>query len=92
MQENNQTSIGTCVAFFAVGALVGAGIALLYAPQSGKETRNMLAQRTRDLGRKAGTIVDAAKQAATQKRAEFTAAVSAGREAYEAEHNRTNAG
>jgi len=30
---------------FAVGALIGAGIALLYAPQSGKETRKLLAQK-----------------------------------------------
>jgi gas vesicle protein len=32
---------------FAIGAVVGAGVALLFAPYSGKETRQMLARRSR---------------------------------------------
>ena len=32
-----------------VGAAVGAGVALLFAPRSGKETRGWLAHRTRKL-------------------------------------------
>jgi gas vesicle protein len=32
-----------------LGAAVGAGIALLYAPQSGKESRDWVARRTREL-------------------------------------------
>jgi gas vesicle protein len=32
-----------------VGAAVGAGVALLFAPWSGKETRGWLAERTQDL-------------------------------------------
>lgn len=32
-----------------VGAAVGAGIALLFAPSSGRETRTWLAQRAREL-------------------------------------------
>jgi gas vesicle protein len=32
-----------------VGAAVGAGVALLFAPGSGKETRGWLAERTRKL-------------------------------------------
>jgi len=32
-----------------VGAAVGAGVALLFAPCSGKETRNWLADRAQDL-------------------------------------------
>lgn len=33
------------VAFFAVGVGVGAAIAILYAPKSGKETRRLIAQK-----------------------------------------------
>jgi gas vesicle protein len=33
----------------ALGAAVGAGVALLFAPCSGKETRDWLAHRTREL-------------------------------------------
>ena len=39
------SSSRTRFAPFAVGALIGAGIALLYAPQSGKETRKLLVQK-----------------------------------------------
>jgi gas vesicle protein len=34
--------------WFLVGASIGAGIALLYAPQSGKETRKMIRRKAED--------------------------------------------
>lgn len=34
--------------YFLMGGLVGAGVALLLAPQSGRETRDMLAQRAQE--------------------------------------------
>jgi gas vesicle protein len=37
---------GITIAWFLVGAAVGAAVALLYAPQSGRETRKLLAKRT----------------------------------------------
>jgi gas vesicle protein len=40
------TSPGNFVWFFA-GAAVGAAIALLYAPQSGKDTRRLIEKKTR---------------------------------------------
>jgi hypothetical protein len=49
MSETNQSG-GTGIMLAAVvGAAVGAGVALLFAPRSGKETRAWLAQRTRKL-------------------------------------------
>jgi gas vesicle protein len=48
---------GGGVGSFLFGALVGAGIALLLAPQSGEETR-------RDIKRRAREVSDAAKDAA----------------------------
>ena len=38
---------GSGLKVFLVGALLGAGLALLYAPQSGKETRRALQRRLR---------------------------------------------
>jgi gas vesicle protein len=46
--SNGSVVLGICAAF-AGGALVGAGLALLFAPQSGKETREMLCKKTQDL-------------------------------------------
>jgi len=44
--ESNGTSTGTILLAMLGGAVVGAGAALLYAPQSGRRTR----QRLQDLG------------------------------------------
>jgi gas vesicle protein len=84
MSENNNGSVvpGLCAAF-AVGALVGAGLAILYAPRSGKETREILSKKAQDLkdaaieqGRhlacevkhKAGELFDKGKEAAKEVR------------------------
>jgi gas vesicle protein len=37
---------GIILAWFLVGAAVGASVALLYAPQSGKDTRKLIANKT----------------------------------------------
>jgi gas vesicle protein len=42
--ENN----GVSIAWFLVGAAVGASVALLYAPQSGKDTRRLIAKKTEE--------------------------------------------
>lgn len=44
--------------WFVAGAAIGASIALLYAPQSGKETRRVIRKKTRE-GRE--TLIDASK-------------------------------
>ena len=81
MSENSSCPVGGYVAAFAIGALVGAGIALLYAPQSGKETRELLAQRARDIKAKAGDAVDGVKEMVQEKKAEIVAAFEAGKQA-----------
>ena len=39
---------GVSIAWFLVGAAVGASVALLYAPQSGKDTRRLIAKKTEE--------------------------------------------
>ena len=46
--SDNHGSTGSVLLAFAVGALAGAAIALLYAPSSGEETRRKLAQKARE--------------------------------------------
>jgi gas vesicle protein len=48
--NSENSSTGTILLAFLGGSLLGAGIALLYAPQSGRRTR----QKLRDLGEEAG--------------------------------------
>ena len=81
MSENSSSPVGGYLAAFAIGAIVGAGVAILYAPRSGKETRDLLAQRTRDLRDKAVDTVQDARDMIRGKREEVVAAVEAAREA-----------
>lgn len=53
MAYNDNTTSGTPWVSFAIGALVGAGIALLVAPKPGSEVREILVQRGRELKDKA---------------------------------------
>jgi gas vesicle protein len=65
---------------FAVGALIGAGIALLYAPQSGKETRKQLAKKARQLKDKAQDTVESAQEFINDRKADFAAVIHSGKE------------
>ena len=81
MSENNSTPVGGFLAAFAIGALAGAGIALLYAPRSGKETRKLIAAKGRDLQDKATDALGDAKDFIDDKKARIAAAIEAGKDA-----------
>jgi gas vesicle protein len=46
---NGNGAMGGMLAAFAIGALVGGAAALLLAPRSGRETRELLAKKGKDL-------------------------------------------
>ena len=79
--SNESTRVGGYIAAFAIGAVIGTGIALLYAPRSGKETRELIAKKGRELKGKATDALDDAKDFIEGKKAELAAAVEAGKEA-----------
>lgn len=81
MSENNGTPVGGFLAAFAIGALAGAGIALLYAPRSGKETRKLIADKGSELKGRATDAIADAKDYIDGKKAEIAAAVEAGKDA-----------
>jgi gas vesicle protein len=82
MSDNNESSrVGGYLAAFAIGALVGTGIALLYAPRSGKETRELLAKKGRELKGKASDALDDAKDFVQGNKSELVAAIEAGKDA-----------
>ncbi len=45
----------------ALGALIGAGAALLFAPQSGEETRGLISDRAHQFGDRVGDRIDDAR-------------------------------
>jgi gas vesicle protein len=89
MSEEN-TSQRSGLTIFAVGALVGAGIALLYAPQSGKDTRKLLAKKAKALKDKAQDTVENAQEFINDRKAELVSAFgSEKQEGHDTKHKRS---
>jgi gas vesicle protein len=87
---------GSKVAFFLAGAGIGAILALLFAPKSGKETRDYIAQRAgesrdrisakgREYRRQAEDYLDKAKDVVAKQKEQLSAALDAGKQAYQEE-------
>ena len=51
--SNDQTNPSSVILSFLLGGLAGAALAVLFAPRTGKETRDMLGERIRE-GQKRG--------------------------------------
>jgi gas vesicle protein len=75
---------GSSVALgLVLGALVGAGIALLLAPATGKETRRRLTDAGRRWSGAARNTLDQARDAANNLKQDAKSALEAGRESFE---------
>jgi gas vesicle protein len=62
MADNNG-DLGSFLAGFVIGGLIGAGVALLMAPQSGEETRAIIKEKSIELrDRAVDTVEEAQKQ------------------------------
>ena len=57
MSENNNNAMVGALLLVA-GGIIGAGVALLYAPQSGERTRKDITRYSRKVRRKAEGVVD----------------------------------
>lgn len=89
MSERN----GSGALWFLVGVGIGAVVGLLYAPQSGAETREILMskaeegrdfirKRTRDAREQASQWAERGKEAYNTQKDQIRSAVEAGRQAY----------
>jgi gas vesicle protein len=88
MSDDSARHAGGYLVSFAVGALLGAGLALLFAPRSGKETREMLADKGRHLRDKAREASDDVRTYVEDKKAGLAAAVAAGKQAMREEREK----
>jgi gas vesicle protein len=79
----DDSGAGTVVAAFVLGALTGAAVALLMAPQSGEETRRMLAEKAREGREKAGEAARQGRELWNRQRETLAGAFERGREAYQ---------
>ena len=73
---------GATMLGFALGAVVGAGLALLLAPDSGKNTRQRLASTARNLSRSAEHTFDRARETVADLGADARSALKAGQDSF----------
>lgn len=76
-------STGSVAVAFAIGALAGAVVALLYAPASGEETRRKLATKAREGREKASELAREGREFLERQKDHLSAAVERGREVYD---------
>jgi gas vesicle protein len=74
---------GTIITAFVLGALTGAAVALLVAPQTGEDTRRMLGDRARDGADRAAEAARQGRELLNRQKENITSAIDRGREAYQ---------
>lgn len=74
---------GNILLAFILGAVGGAALALLYAPASGRETRERLAEKAEEARARAAEAAAKGRDVLTQGRETLTTAIERGREAYQ---------
>jgi gas vesicle protein len=83
MSTNGSSSAGTVLAAFAIGAIAGAAVALLYAPATGEETRRKLSEKAREGRDRAEALAREGREFFDRQREVLTSAVERGREAFQ---------
>jgi gas vesicle protein len=81
--SNDSGGAGSVLLAFLLGAVSGAALALLYAPATGRETREYLGDRAREGRAKAAEAAAKGREAINQGRETLTNAIERGREAYQ---------
>ena len=81
-QSNDNSRTSAMMTGFLLGSIVGAGIALLFAPATGQETRRVLRERARRLGSDAQDVVNRTREGFEGVKKDAKSAFDAGREAY----------
>jgi gas vesicle protein len=83
MASDNGAGAGSILLAFILGAVSGAAVALLYAPTTGRETREFLGERAEEARVKAAEAAAKGREVLTQGRETLTTAIERGREAYQ---------
>ena len=91
MAKEQESGAGSILLAFILGAVSGAAVALLYAPASGRETREYLGEKAREGKERANKAAERGREIINQGRETLTTAIDRGREAYQQARARENA-
>jgi gas vesicle protein len=84
MADERGNAAGGVLVAFTLGALVGAVVALLFAPAKGEDTREMIGEKARESAQKTREFLK-------HQRETLASAVERGREAYQAAREKEQA-
>jgi gas vesicle protein len=91
MARDEANSAGSILLAFILGAVGGAAVALLYAPATGRETRQLLSAKAREGRDRAADAVEKGREAFNEGRQTVAQAIDRGREAYQKARTEENA-
>src|SRR6185436_15993530 len=83
MSRDDGSGAGSILLAFILGAVSGAALALLYAPASGRETRDYLGEKAREGRDRATAAAERGREFVNQGRETIATAIDRGREAYQ---------
>ena len=83
MARDEGAGAGSILLAFMLGAVSGAAVALLYAPASGRDTREYLGDKAAEAKAKAADAAAKGRDVLNQGRETVTTAIERGREAYQ---------
>ncbi len=83
MARDDGAGAGSVMLAFLIGAVGGAVVALLYAPATGRETRELLGEKAREGRDRAAEAAEKGRQAVNEGREALASAVERGRDAYQ---------
>jgi gas vesicle protein len=83
MTRDDNGGAGSILLAFILGAVSGAAVALLYAPATGRETRDYLNEKADEARQRAADAAAKGREAITQGRDTLSTAIERGREAYQ---------
>jgi gas vesicle protein len=83
MAIDESAGAGNVLMAFLVGAVAGAAVALLYAPATGRQTREFLGDKAREGRERANEVAVKSRQVINQSKETLTQAIERGREAYQ---------
>ena len=91
MARDESAGAGSILLAFILGAVSGAAVALLYAPASGRDTRDYLGEKAREGRARAAEAAAKGRDALAQGRETLSNAIDRGREAYQQARTRDEA-
>jgi gas vesicle protein len=91
MARDEGAGAGSILLAFILGAVSGAAVALLYAPQPGTDTRELLGEKAREGRDRAAAAAEKGREFINQGRETLSSAIERGREAYQQARARENA-